>query len=434
MHKAHQRYLASVSEESTLLDFDAWRAKKEANNVQFQYWSITLKFQLNVLIFVRSLREGNFQLYKDALTELVPWFFALDHTNYARWVPIHIRDMISLDNHLPALADEFRKGNFVVHKTHHAFSAIPIDQAHEQNNKCVKGDGGAVGLTENTTQLLRWMISGPEMARVIGEFEASQEQIKHVNNIRLDVRHHEQFKAVQERFMKQVENLCETIEEMGNPFKESSDDLLVLDTHDIADKAIAESVRTIESLGKKLFNSFVSDRLDKCIVPLSAPIKQNKLALFSCPQVKTKSLQKQQIATLKQNCTLFSQSYVSCQVRDGDLDSFFRHENQSYPPSLSKFGSLRMGSKSQLLPILEDLAPVREESPEVDVLLLDGAAIINMLKPGAAKTFKEYAEQVFLPYINRKIKSLSRIDIVWDEYFAHSLKEMTRSKRGRGVR
>ena len=88
---------------------------------------------------------------------------------------------------------------------------------------------------------------------------------------------------------------------------------------------------------------------------------------------------------------------MSCQVRDGDLDSFFRHENQSFPPSLSKFGSLRSGNKSQLLPILEDLAPVREEPPAVDVLLLDGAAIINILKPGAAKIFKEYAEQVFLP-------------------------------------
>ena len=103
------------------------------------------------MIFGRSLREGNFQLYKDVVTELVPWFFALDHANYARWVPAHIRDMISLDNHLPALADEFRKANFVVHKIHHAFSAIPIDQAHEQHNKSVRGDGGVVGLIESAT-------------------------------------------------------------------------------------------------------------------------------------------------------------------------------------------------------------------------------------------------------------------------------------------
>ena len=30
------------------------------------------------------------------LTSIVPWFFSLDHTHYARWIPIHLRDMISL--------------------------------------------------------------------------------------------------------------------------------------------------------------------------------------------------------------------------------------------------------------------------------------------------------------------------------------------------
>jgi len=34
-----------------------------------------------------------------------------------------------------------------------------------------KKDGGAVGLTDNPTTLRRWMIAGPETARLIGEFE-----------------------------------------------------------------------------------------------------------------------------------------------------------------------------------------------------------------------------------------------------------------------
>ena len=34
------------------------------------------------------------------------------------------------------------------------------DRAHEQNNAAVKGDGGAVGLTENPAALHRWMVSG----------------------------------------------------------------------------------------------------------------------------------------------------------------------------------------------------------------------------------------------------------------------------------
>ena len=36
------------------------------------------------------------------------------------------------------------------------------------------------------------------------------------------------------------------------------------------------------------------------------------------------------------------------------------------------------------------------ERPSVDAVVLDGAAIVNMLQPGKCKTFKEYAEAVFL--------------------------------------
>ena len=50
-------------------------------------------------------------------------------------------------------------------KTLRNFLSIPIDQAHEQNNKLVKEDGGAIGLTENTAELTRLVICGPKIAR-----------------------------------------------------------------------------------------------------------------------------------------------------------------------------------------------------------------------------------------------------------------------------
>ena len=81
---------------------------------------------------------------------LIPWFFALDHTNYSRWVPIHIRDMKSLPDHVRSDLIKF----CVISKTHNKFSSMPIDQVHEQNNKLVKGSGGAIGLTENPEQLV----------------------------------------------------------------------------------------------------------------------------------------------------------------------------------------------------------------------------------------------------------------------------------------
>ncbi|KAH3738626.1 hypothetical protein DPMN_045265 [Dreissena polymorpha] len=81
----------------------------------------------------------------------LPWFFALDHPNYARWLSIHVRDTLALGNVAPSIAKEFKKGHFVVKKTHHAVCAIAIDHAHKKNNKLVKGDGVVIGLTGNAS-------------------------------------------------------------------------------------------------------------------------------------------------------------------------------------------------------------------------------------------------------------------------------------------
>lgn len=133
--------------------------------------------------------------------------FSLDRTHYARWLPVHIRDMECLETEIPAIAAEFKKGNFVVNKTNRAFSSLAIDQVHEQNNKIVKGDGGAIGLTENSSQLLRRMVSGPEMSRIIKDFEFSQELVRNIpkqeeQEGQEDFRHHEQIKGVQNTFWK----------------------------------------------------------------------------------------------------------------------------------------------------------------------------------------------------------------------------------------
>ena len=71
----------------------------------------------------------------------------------------------------PILKEFEEHSHWVIHKTTNRFSAIPIDQAHEQNNEVVKDSGGAVGLTENPSAFKKWMVSGPEQARLLKEFE-----------------------------------------------------------------------------------------------------------------------------------------------------------------------------------------------------------------------------------------------------------------------
>ena len=90
----------------------------------FSFWYTTLKLEIIILAFVRSQRQGNFDLYITTMKELMPWMFALDHTNYKRWLPVHIADLTKLDSTCPDLAAEFKKGKFVVQKTCNIFSSF----------------------------------------------------------------------------------------------------------------------------------------------------------------------------------------------------------------------------------------------------------------------------------------------------------------------
>jgi len=60
---------------------------------------------------------------------------------------------------------------FISQRTNASFSAISDNHLQEQNNKTVKGDDGAVDILGSETALLKWMAEGPEIARMVHEFE-----------------------------------------------------------------------------------------------------------------------------------------------------------------------------------------------------------------------------------------------------------------------
>ena len=174
MYKAYNAYTEGVDEGEEPKSFSDWRKQAELESPQFHFWSLTLYFQLTTLIFVQPLSEEHFQLYKNACQSLSPWYFFFRQHHYARWLSVRTREVECIETEIPAIAAEFKNSNFEVNKTSRAFSLLSVDQAHEQNNKIAKGDWGAIGLKESSTQLLRWMVSGPEMSGIINDFEVSQ--------------------------------------------------------------------------------------------------------------------------------------------------------------------------------------------------------------------------------------------------------------------
>ena len=422
-----EAYLQSKTTNSYL----AWKDGMCNSSPTFMYWDFILRYEKLILIFIAAHRERNFLLYVEIMEKLTPLFFALDHVNYAWWMPVHIRDMKCLPD---SIRDEFEKqGHWVLSKTSKYFSAIPIDQAHEQENASVKGSGGCIGLTENPIALKRWMLSGPELARLQNQFKAEYLPVSDMDDPKY-FQNHQSGYAAQKSFHKQVNSLYSTINNMGNPFLDDFPELVTRDSRNCMDELAVNALRTLEYIGTKQYQEFVKCVLEECSISIRDPIKKNSLAVFKQSQIKATSKQGKKIKILQNNVALFGQLFISMQSRDSDLKEFFSHEIQTFPPSLSDFGKLHLpNNKSELLKCIQ--SPTQPEPPTFcDCRVMDGAAIVHFLPTTGVATFNDYAENVFIPYLQMQLQSTMRIDIVWDTYLPDSLKESTREKRGKGVR
>ena len=86
-----------------------------------------MELEVCTFIYLQSISEADFAMYLATSAELVPWLFALAHTNYARWILVHLKDMAEVANKHPNIYREFSAGHFTVQKTKWVFSSIPVN-------------------------------------------------------------------------------------------------------------------------------------------------------------------------------------------------------------------------------------------------------------------------------------------------------------------
>ena len=86
-----------------------------------------------------------------------------------------------------------------------------------------------------------------------------------------------------------------------------------------------------------------------------------------------------------------------------NLDDIFIHENHSHPQSLSDHGYSRANNTSDLVACLDDFTTPVSDPPTVDAIISDFPAVVHLLDPRTARTFSDYADRVFQPYIDTVI-------------------------------
>ena len=113
-------------------------------NLQLCYWGKILRnFLLPNCCFIRNQRLGN---WPGKLDDLCPYFFALGHINYSRWVHVFLRDMTQPPHRHPDVHAKFMEGHFVVQRSDKKLSLMGLDQSQEHSIKLLKEDSGPKSL------------------------------------------------------------------------------------------------------------------------------------------------------------------------------------------------------------------------------------------------------------------------------------------------
>jgi len=89
---------------------------------------------------------------------------------------------------------------------------------HEQNNKTIKGDGGAVDIFGSETTLVKWMVTGSEIARMMHELKQTAAVIQNADSPKHI--HHEHTGMFQSCYSCHVSEVVKSVHQCGNLFAE----------------------------------------------------------------------------------------------------------------------------------------------------------------------------------------------------------------------
>ena len=113
-----------------------------------------------LLKFARATKLNDLDLHIASLWDMCPVFFAYNHHNYARYVPIYLLTLMNLSETNPDAEDLLRKNGFSVSRSDVPSSRNLVDITIEGSiNRHAKLHCGIIGFSTNTAAYNRWCIA-----------------------------------------------------------------------------------------------------------------------------------------------------------------------------------------------------------------------------------------------------------------------------------
>ena len=260
--------------------FKQWIRNEEFGKTA-KFW---LCLYLNVMRFQHfahlSVQENNFEMKLICWEFFLPFYFALNKTNYSRYGSYYLRLLQDIEEVYPGLKELLRYKGLLVQAQSRYMLCTAIDQRGEQTiNRDAKTTGGIKSFSFSDSSVLKWTLNRSEQVRNTTELLSLAGMKSSFDMYKL-LRPSQILRS--EEMVKNVVSVLNN--EYINPFGSDldKDQLFNLSSGaPINDSNAVEQILNIRKVGKDNYNVFKKNRLSSKLVKFHDPIKRNDLPLFS---------------------------------------------------------------------------------------------------------------------------------------------------------
>lgn len=221
-----------------------------------QYYMIYSKLIDNYLILQRSIRSGDFELFKYILPQITNLFFIFNQPNYSRWLVKYQDNLLQVDETHPGLKDLFQQGYFGVKRTGKCFSRQPVDLTLKQTINADAGvQTGIVHLSNSIAARQCWAKNhGFRTSMISHTYDITG--LKRKEDITGDLR-----TSVIRNNSLDIKKMVDMLDESINPFDPNleRDRLYNIASGTRVSDEIASFLLDVQKKGNDLRNNFISD-------------------------------------------------------------------------------------------------------------------------------------------------------------------------------
>ena len=320
----------------------------------FSFWQSYVEMISVLLHFIRCTRCSDWEGHLSTLDLMAPWFFAYDHVNYSRYVPVYLKEMRELKQTHPFAYERVKNGEFTIQQQdRYAYSATAADQVIEQTiNKDSKSAGGIVGITMRPNAVTKWILSHSQrlaMTQLCKTYAGEGQTVRHRKDLDPTRRVHDAMRV------ERVVNLVKTV---MDPFSCGGSELVNIHSGAVASTSCEEDLLQAFKSGQKAQQDFIV-QVTSDPKALHSAIKRKNLSTFKSCVAKNQKDKKGVDLTHRR---LFARMVILMKQGTVQLKEVLTYclGPVSYPLA-SADGSLAKTAKSAIVGIVEKMWPLQQQ-------------------------------------------------------------------------